>query len=49
MTQELRFEQLMKVAAGHRDFCINDYGCGYGALLIMFLLCLGREGRIYGD
>lgn len=32
--QELRFEQLLDVIApGAEGFSINDYGCGYGALL----------------
>ena len=33
-SQELRFEQLLRVAdrAG-RPFTLNDYGCGYGALV----------------
>lgn len=32
-TQELRFVQLLKLVGAHRDFSINDVGCGYGALL----------------
>jgi len=32
-SQELRFEQLMKVCDVDQSFSINDYGCGYGALL----------------
>jgi SAM-dependent methyltransferase len=31
-SQELRFEQLLKVVDPERPFAINDYGCGYGAL-----------------
>jgi SAM-dependent methyltransferase len=31
-SQELRFEQLLKVADLSRPFTLNDYGCGYGAL-----------------
>ena len=31
-SQELRFEQLLKVDVGGHDLEINDYGCGYGAL-----------------
>ena len=31
-SQELRFEQLLKVCDHSRPFTINDYGCGYGAL-----------------
>jgi len=32
-SQFLRFEQLLKVCADKNHFSINDYGCGYGALL----------------
>ena len=33
-TQALRFDQLLKVAdPGPEPFSINDYGCGYGALV----------------
>jgi hypothetical protein len=32
-SQELRFEQLIKVCDRKRPFTINDYGCGYGALV----------------
>jgi SAM-dependent methyltransferase len=31
-SQELRFEQLLKVCDLSSSFTINDYGCGYGAL-----------------
>jgi SAM-dependent methyltransferase len=31
-SQELRFEQLLKVCDLSAPFTINDYGCGYGAL-----------------
>jgi SAM-dependent methyltransferase len=31
-SQELRFEQLLKVCDLSKPFSINDYGCGYGAL-----------------
>jgi SAM-dependent methyltransferase len=31
-SQELRFEQLLKVVDVGGPFTINDYGCGYGAL-----------------
>lgn len=31
-SQELRFEQLLKVADLGRAFSLTDYGCGYGAL-----------------
>lgn len=32
-TQELRFEQLLRVCGGEAFFSLNDIGCGYGALL----------------
>lgn len=32
-SQFLRFEQLLKVCGDKNHFSINDYGCGYGALL----------------
>ncbi len=31
-SQNLRFEQLMKVCDTSKAFSVNDYGCGYGAL-----------------
>jgi SAM-dependent methyltransferase len=32
-SQELRFSKLMEVAPPGRRFSLNDYGCGYGALV----------------
>jgi SAM-dependent methyltransferase len=32
LSQELRFEQLLKVCDVASPFTVNDYGCGYGAL-----------------
>lgn len=32
-SQELRFEQLLRITEGLADFSLLDYGCGYGALL----------------
>ena len=32
-SQALRFEQILKVCDVDASFSINDYGCGYGALL----------------
>jgi SAM-dependent methyltransferase len=32
-SQELRFDQLLKVVDAAEAFTINDYGCGYGALV----------------
>jgi SAM-dependent methyltransferase len=31
--QELRFEQVLRMLEGERRYSLNDYGCGYGALL----------------
>jgi SAM-dependent methyltransferase len=31
--QELRFSKLMAVAEDNNSFTVNDFGCGYGALL----------------
>lgn len=32
-SQQLRFQQLLKVCDTRAPFSINDYGCGYGALV----------------
>ena len=32
-SQELRFEQLLKICDTGSPFSLNDYGCGYGALV----------------
>lgn len=32
VSQELRFDQLLKVVDVSSPFSVNDYGCGYGAL-----------------
>jgi SAM-dependent methyltransferase len=32
-SQQLRFRQLLKVRSDDLPFSVNDYGCGYGALL----------------
>jgi len=32
-SQMMRFEQLAKVFGNSADFSVNDYGCGYGALI----------------
>ena len=31
--QILRFRQLLRICEDEKDFSINDYGCGYGAML----------------
>ena len=41
-SQELRFEQLLKVCDLDARFTINDYGCGYGALA-QYLAARGYE------
>ena len=35
-SQVLRFEQLTKVIHQGTVFSVNDYGCGYGALLYRY-------------
>ena len=40
-SQRLRFKQLLRVCGERQDFCLNDIGCGYGALFDY----LGEEGR----
>ncbi len=32
-SQELRFEQLLRISGQGQVFSMNDYGCGYGALV----------------
>jgi SAM-dependent methyltransferase len=32
-TQRIRFERLVELVAGADELSLNDYGCGYGALL----------------
>ena len=32
-SQELRLRQLLKLCEGQQAFTLNDYGCGYGALV----------------
>jgi SAM-dependent methyltransferase len=32
-SQTIRFEQLLRILDGRDEFSINDYGCGYGALV----------------
>ena len=46
-SQELRFAQLVKLIDASRPFSINDYGCGYGAL-VDFLARSGYEFRYTG-
>ena len=41
-SQELRFEQLLKVCDTSNPFTLNDFGCGYGALVAHMI---GRDYR----
>jgi len=42
-SQELRFEQLIKILDLRKaNFTLNDFGCGYGALLF-YLLCKSKK------
>jgi SAM-dependent methyltransferase len=45
--QLVRFRELLKVCDGEPGFSINDYGCGYGALLT-YLTGQGRSARYFG-
>jgi SAM-dependent methyltransferase len=47
-SQQLRFEQLLRVLAGPTEpFSLNDYGCGYGALAD-YLAAKGYDFRYVG-
>lgn len=46
-SQFLRFDQLMRVAQGAERISINDYGCGYGAL-VEWLAADGRPFEYLG-
>lgn len=46
-SQRLRFDQLLKVCDATVPFCINDYGCGYGAL-VEYLTAKGCTFRYRG-
>lgn len=46
-SQVLRFEQLLKVVRDPGLFSLNDYGCGYGAL-VDYLVERGYACRYYG-
>jgi SAM-dependent methyltransferase len=45
-SQTLRFEQLLRVCPAGGSFSVNDYGCGYGALL-SHLRAKGLSGVAY--
>lgn len=38
-SQQLRFEQLVKLIDHTREFSVNDFGCGYGALVEYLETC----------
>jgi SAM-dependent methyltransferase len=42
-SQTIRFEQLLRILDGRDEFSINDYGCGYGALVDHLV----RDGRTF--
>jgi len=46
-SQSLRFEQLLKICDADQPFTINDYGCGYGAL-IPYMASRGMTFRYRG-
>lgn len=46
-SQELRYQQLLKVLDAKSGFSINDYGCGYGAL-VESLVARGYAFRYHG-
>ena len=46
-SQALRFCQLLRIREGERPFSINDYGCGYGAL-VDYLAGQGASFRYCG-
>lgn len=46
-SQELRFEQLLRLCDAPGPFSVNDYGCGYGALAA-FLRRRGHVGPYCG-
>jgi len=46
-SQNVRFDQLLKVVGGSQPFSILDYGCGYGALAD-HLAELGLDADYYG-
>src|SRR5712671_2264881 len=46
-SQELRFTQLLRLIPTGEKFSINDYGCGYGAL-VDFLAARGADFQYVG-
>lgn len=46
-SQELRFQQLLKICEGDQEFSIVDYGCGYGQLAT-YMMAKGRAFRYIG-
>jgi len=46
-SQELRFAQLLRVGDGRSPISLNDFGCGYGAL-VDYLVRTGRTFDYFG-
>ena len=46
-SQRLRFDQVLRIDAAPTGRSVNDYGCGYGALLDYLVEC-GRSWRYAG-
>lgn len=46
-SQEVRFEQLLKITEGDAQASVLDYGCGYGAMA-RYMQAHGFAGRYYG-
>lgn len=46
-SQEMRFKQLLKILKNTNNFTINDFGCGYGAL-VDFMNREGYSFQYYG-
>jgi SAM-dependent methyltransferase len=46
-SQQLRFDQLLKIVDRNSSFTINDFGCGYGAL-VDYLVKEGCSFQYYG-
>jgi SAM-dependent methyltransferase len=46
-SQEIRFDQLLKICDCTKTFSINDYGCGYGAV-VEYMIKRGYSFQYYG-
>jgi SAM-dependent methyltransferase len=47
VSQHLRFVQLLKIVDSERPFSLNDFGCGYGALLEFLAMRHGEAAVTY--